>query len=78
MTGFTPDGQRPGAGRNTGNSPILLTLGNLLEAERALQLLKFMVNSTGDWEVQRPGSMASFRAAAASLVEFVAAPALDR
>jgi hypothetical protein len=78
MTGFNPDGQKPGSGRSTGNSPILLTLGNLLEAERALQLLKFMVNSMGDWEVQRPGSMASFRAAAASLVEFVAAPALDR
>jgi hypothetical protein len=57
---------------------LLLTLSNILEAERALQLLKFMVNSVGDWELQRPGSLAGFRSAAASLVEFVAAPSLER
>jgi hypothetical protein len=78
MTGLTPDGLQPGAGRGAENAPLLLTLSNILEAERALQLLKFMVNSVGDWELQRPGSLAGFRSAAASLVEFVAAPSLER
>lgn len=78
MTGFTPDGLRPGAGRGSGSQPVLLTLSNILEAERSLSLLKFMVQGRGDWELQRPGSLASFRAAAASYVEFVAAPWQDR
>lgn len=77
MTGFTPDGLKPGGGRGA-SSAVLLTLGNLLEAERALLLLKFMVNDIGDWELQRPGALASFRSAAASLIEFVAAPMMDR
>jgi hypothetical protein len=58
--------------------PLLLTLANLLEAERALFLLGFMVPHIGVWQLQRPGSLAAFRAAAARLVEFVAAPSLDR
>jgi hypothetical protein len=57
---------------------VLLTLSNILEAERSLWLLKFMVQARGDWELQRPGSLASFRAAAASFIEFVAAPSTDR
>jgi hypothetical protein len=77
MAGFYPDSLRPSRGP-AGDSAVLLTLGSLLEAERVLALLKFMVNNVGDWELQRPGSLASFRAAAASLVEFVAAPTLDR
>jgi hypothetical protein len=78
MTGFTPDGLKPGAGRGSGSQSVLLTLSNILEAERSLWLLKFMVQARGDWELQRPGSLASFRAAAASFIEFVAAPSTDR
>jgi hypothetical protein len=58
-------------------APLLLTLANLLEAERAMYLLGFMVPHIGVWQLQRPGSLAAFRAAAARLVEFVAAPSLD-
>lgn len=69
----------PGSGQGSASSSaVLLTLGNLLEAERALLLLKFMVNDVGDWELQRPGSLAGFRSAAASLIEFVALPSLER
>lgn len=78
MTGFMPDGLKPGARQGSGDAAVLLTLGSLLEAERSLQLLRFMVNSLGDWELQRPGSLANFRSAAASLIEFVAGPSLDR
>ncbi|WIA34108.1 hypothetical protein OEZ86_012479 [Tetradesmus obliquus] len=60
------------------DAPLLLTLANLLEAERAMYLLGFMVPHIGVWQLQRPGSLATFRAAAARLVEFVAAPSLDR
>ncbi|WIA13954.1 hypothetical protein OEZ85_002523 [Tetradesmus obliquus] len=60
------------------DAPLLLTLANLLEAERAMYLLGFMVPHIGVWQLQRPGSLAAFRAAAARLVEFVAAPSLDR
>jgi hypothetical protein len=78
MTGFTPDGLKPGMGRGSAVAPVLLTLSNLKEAEGSLFLLKFMVHSVGDWELQRPGSLASFRSAAASFIEFVAAPSLER
>uniref|UniRef100_A0A383VTA8 Uncharacterized protein n=1 Tax=Tetradesmus obliquus TaxID=3088 RepID=A0A383VTA8_TETOB len=59
-------------------APLPLTLANLLEAERAMYLLGFMVPHIGVWQLQRPGSLAAFRAAAARLVEFVAAPSQDR
>lgn len=78
MTGFTPDGLKPGMGRGSAVAPVLLTLSNLKEAEGSLFLLKFMVHSVGDWELQRPGSLASFRSAAASFIEFVATPSLER
>jgi len=77
--GGTLDRLAPGSGQGSASSSaVLLTLGNLLEAERALLLLKFMVNDVGDWELQRPGSLAGFRSAAASLIEFVALPSLER
>lgn len=59
-------------------APLLITLANLLEAEKSLFLLKFMVPHLGVWQLQRPGSLAAFRTAAARLVEFVAAPSLNR
>lgn len=78
MTGYTPDGLLPGMGRTAAVAPVLLTLSNVKEAEYALFLLKFMVHSVGDWELQRPGSLANFRSAAASLIDFVALPTLER
>jgi hypothetical protein len=57
---------------------VVLTLANLLEAQRALFFVNFMAPHLGIWELQRPGSVTSFRAAAASLIEFVAAPSLQR
>ncbi|KAF8066207.1 LIP1P [Scenedesmus sp. PABB004] len=68
-----------GGGGGVGKAPPLqLGLANLLEAERALYLLRFMTPHIGEWQLQRPGSLAAFRAAAAQLVELVAAPSLDR
>lgn len=55
-----------------------LTLAGLLEAERSLFLLSFMAQHSGAWQLVRPGSLATFRAAVASFLEFVARPSQTR
>jgi hypothetical protein len=78
LSAFGANGASAAAASAQAAAAARLTLGNLLEAERSLRLLRFMVGHLGEWQLQRPGSLAAFRAAAASLVEFCARPSTDR